>query len=876
MRSPTTRYRAAGAAVAVAATVLAGPAPADAQVSPPAGAVGTATNLRVVGRSDLGGEGLHGAVAVAGTTAVVGAGLVADPGSTHTERSNPLKCLAFSVKVVDLSDPARPTVTATIPMAPGTAAIDVAAIEVATPRFTGTLAAVAMDDGPAHTAPTRCNPSPATTERGVAYYDVSDPVRPRFLGRYQADADRVQPGTPPCGPPPAGSPASCANGQHSVELVQRADGRVLSISTEPVAGLLVYESGDVRIVDVTDPTNPVQVSSWPPLGERPPTASLNGCRASNIGHDAGFAAAGTRALVAFGDEGLITLDLTDPARPRRLGQFDYPELRDVEGNASYVTGAEVGGRHLAMVSEEDWFPTSSRVRVDGSAGQGAQSYFACQATFTLFDPQGDAQVYNRPGRQVAGQIVYGGRGCEARGAGPTAAAEDPYLADPDGKLVLLDSVRDARQPDVAAAGCRHDSKVKRAQQAGALGVILARTASGSNFGFGAGGAGVAIPGDATAAQHGIELAIPMFQIDQSDADALRQRLCPAAGCGPQPTVTGALVDEPGEWGGVRVVDVTDPDRPVARSVVHGPGARTFPPPDLGIYSAHHTAVVANRLMVATHADGLRVHEVSPAGQAREVASFVPPDVADPTGQLPTRASVSGVAPMPGHVVVTDRNSGLYVLEEQRGGYWLAATDGAVFPVGGAPDLGPATTIRTNRPVVGIAATPSGLGYWLVAADGGVFAFGDARFLGSTGALRLNSPVVGIAATPSGNGYWLVAPDGGVFAFGDARFLGSTGALRLNRPVVGMASAPNGRGYWLVAADGGVFAFGDARFLGSTGALRLNRPVVGMASSPSGRGYRLVAADGGVFAFGDAPFVGSAPQPADRPPRPAVVALAPVP
>ncbi len=72
-----------------------------------------------------------------------------------------------------------------------------------------------------------------------------------------------------------------------------------------------------------------------------------------------------------------------------------------------------------------------------------------------------------------------------------------------------------------------------------------------------------------------------------------------------------------------------------------------------------------------------------------------------------------------------------------------------------------------RRVVGMAgrSTP---GYWLVASDGGIFSFGSARFHGSTGAIRLNRPIVGMASTPSGNGYWLVASDGGIFSFGDAR------------------------------------------------------------------------------------------------------------
>ncbi|HEX2698865.1 MAG TPA: hypothetical protein VHM89_01510 [Acidimicrobiales bacterium] len=76
-----------------------------------------------------------------------------------------------------------------------------------------------------------------------------------------------------------------------------------------------------------------------------------------------------------------------------------------------------------------------------------------------------------------------------------------------------------------------------------------------------------------------------------------------------------------------------------------------------------------------------------------------------------------------------------------------------------------------------ATSVDGLGYWLVAADGGVFSFGDAPFLGSTGAMALNRPVVGMAGTPSGRGYWLVAADGGVFSFGDAPFLGSCSSCR---------------------------------------------------------------------------------------------------
>ena len=232
------------------------------------------------------------------------------------------------------------------------------------------------------------------------------------------------------------------------------------------------------------------------------------------------------------------------------------------------------------------------------------------------------------------------------------------------------------------------------------------------------------------------------------------------------------------------------------------------------------------------------------------------------------------------------------------GYWLAGSDGAIYPSVTPSTTGrwvvsrstsrswawprPPTARATGRWPGTVASSPSvtppstgppatwsstgrwsawsppsdDRGYWMVASDGGVFSYGDAVFHGSTGSSHLNQPVVGMTATPDGGGYWLVAADGGIFAFGDAGFYGSMGSAHLNQPVVGMSRSPDGGGYRLVAADGGIFSFGDAPFYGSTGSLVLNRPVVGMATTADGGGYWMVAADGGIFAFGDAPFYGS--------------------
>jgi len=189
-------------------------------------------------------------------------------------------------------------------------------------------------------------------------------------------------------------------------------------------------------------------------------------------------------------------------------------------------------------------------------------------------------------------------------------------------------------------------------------------------------------------------------------------------------------------------------------------------------------------------------------------------------------------------------------------YWLVASDGGIFAFGGAGFYGSTGSMVLNKPVVGMAGTPTGGGYWLVASDGGIFSFGNAQFYGSTGAMTLVKPVVGMAATPTGGGYWLVAADGGIFAFGNAQFYGSMGGRPLNQPIVGMTATPTGAGYWLVAADGGIFAFGTAQFYGSTGSIHLNKPIVGMTATPDGKGYWFTASDGGVFAYGDANFYGS--------------------
>ena len=285
------------------------------------------------------------------------------------------------------------------------------------------------------------------------------------------------------------------------------------------------------------------------------------------------------------------------------------------------------------------------------------------------------------------------------------------------------------------------------------------------------------------------------------------------------------------------------------------GARLFQPIEVGRI-VQNSAAVANfgpgygwRLLIQSwrpQGDGL------PRSGAGRLDSFrlpKPPAIAPawPQWRLDAKHRAAPLAP-PRRPVRT---------RAATAGYWIAASNGALFTFGNARFFGSTGGIHLNQPIVGMARTKSAKGYWLVARDGGMFSFGDARFHGSTGGKHLNQPIVGMARTRSGNGYWLVASDGGMFSFGDARFHGSTGGKRLNQPIVAMASTPSGHGYWLVARDGGMFSYGDARFYGSTAGHALAAPIVTITPTPSGHGYWLVGATGQVYPFGDAKFLGSA-------------------
>ncbi|MFN0170449.1 MAG: S8 family serine peptidase [Bryobacteraceae bacterium] len=79
------------------------------------------------------------------------------------------------------------------------------------------------------------------------------------------------------------------------------------------------------------------------------------------------------------------------------------------------------------------------------------------------------------------QIVFVGRGCPA-GSVTGQPGEDPYLADPSGKVALIDR-----------GACNVSLKVDRAASAGAAGVLIGLVAAGDAIGFSLGGGTTFVP-----------------------------------------------------------------------------------------------------------------------------------------------------------------------------------------------------------------------------------------------------------------------------------------------------------------------------------------------------------------------------------------------
>jgi hypothetical protein len=339
------------AAAAAAAMSLAAAGPAAAHTAAPTGTVewidpaspeaqGSARNMVAVGHHTLGGRGYNADVWVHEQYAYVGTWGFSDSANGSKTRFCPDPADS-GVAVVDTRDAARPRMVAKLQNPPGTSVEDVV---VYTAKYG---AAAGRDIAVVGIQVCGGDRNDAGFFRGLQVFDVTDPAAPRELSRL--------------------STGCCARGLHELEAQHRADlGRTYVYASVPTSEYVDASSpsgrrdhagkGDFRLIDVTNPSMPAEVSNWGVhrnLGG-PPAQGVGCDEDAEYGHSVEPRADGKLAWVAWWDSGFVALDLTNPASPVYKGHTTYPANADGDAHSSNYDE----GRKLLFAADEDWCKTS--------------------------------------------------------------------------------------------------------------------------------------------------------------------------------------------------------------------------------------------------------------------------------------------------------------------------------------------------------------------------------------------------------------------------------------------------------------------------------------------------------------------------------------
>jgi hypothetical protein len=320
---------------------------------------GSAVNMAVVGHTDLGNRGFNGDVWVHDGYAYVGHWGFQDWASGN-DRFCPQEP-DNGVAVIDVSDPSNPEQVATLQNPPGTSAEDVVVYEDDDLDLDIAAAGLQWCGGP------RNDPDAV---RGLMLWDVSDPANPVQIG----DLDT----------------GCCTRGVHEFEIEHHADGGIFAYATVPTSRYPDANTpsgyrdadgeGDFRMIDLTDPTRPVQVSDWGIQDISGPFSGGQGCDPdANYGHGAEPSDDGRLVFVSYWDSGFIALNVTDPANPEFLGRTTYPPDADGDAHSSSYDDAN----ELLFTADEDFCKSS---------GSGTETGFGYLRVYDYSDLDAPVQI----------------------------------------------------------------------------------------------------------------------------------------------------------------------------------------------------------------------------------------------------------------------------------------------------------------------------------------------------------------------------------------------------------------------------------------------------------------------------------------------------
>jgi hypothetical protein len=533
--------------------------------------------------------GVHGDVAVWKDLAFIGKWREACPGT--------------GVDIIDVKDPTSPVKIADTLDYADTSMEDMQVMKIRGRDILG----IGLQD---------CGNSATEGTVGLELYDITNPRNPQFLSLFNGEDFGLE----------------AEHGHvHEFDMTRTPDGRTLALLASPDLEALTASPpdfvdgiGDLLIVDITDPSNPTLLSHWgvlqePALGLSVYLSVLSGGDARTLDHSVRANKDGTLAYVSYWDAGFIILDISDPADPLFVGRAAY--MPGEEGNAHSVDESP-SGRILAA-ADEDFSPFE--LRFTSSAFPGLREAF--EGTFT-------APIATLPGRAMEGEVVHVGRGCPADPALGLPVA-DPYLADPAGKIALIER-----------GVCRFDNKIARAQLAGAIGAIVYNNAANGETPFLMGGDNPVLLGSPDVI--GTTITIPGISVVRSTGLLL---------VGGTPPVTARAEAFFNGWGALRFIDISDPANPTLLSTFATPNTNNVDVALDGTWSVHNPEWHGTKVFVSWYNDGIRVLDLRDPTAPEEVAFWV--GAGAPADAPPV--NIWSVVPHRGLLYASDRNYGLYVL-----------------------------------------------------------------------------------------------------------------------------------------------------------------------------------------------------------------------
>jgi hypothetical protein len=301
---------------------------------------GSAWNMEAVGQNDLGGRGFNADVWAYKQHAYIG-----HWGFTDWATGNTRFCpegANSGVAVVDARNSANPVRVATLQNPAGTSAEDVV---VYTARY-GPLAG--QDIAAAGLQVCGGSRFDTSFKRGLMLWNVTNPASPVELGFVDTGC--------------------CTRGLHEFEVQHRADlGRTFAYASVPTSEYPEDAGpspsgrrdqlgrGDFRLIDITDPRSPWEVSNWGVIHNGVTPAAGQGCDPDGIyGHSAEPSADGKLVFLSWWDSGFIAVNVTNPANPVFKGRTVYPANADGDAHSSNYDE----GRRLLFTADEDFCKTS--------------------------------------------------------------------------------------------------------------------------------------------------------------------------------------------------------------------------------------------------------------------------------------------------------------------------------------------------------------------------------------------------------------------------------------------------------------------------------------------------------------------------------------